>query len=49
MNICMDAKVADRTYGKEMSEKIQMRLDQISRYSGGYDSVSYWQMSFTIK
>ncbi len=28
-NICMDAKVADRTYGIEMSEKIYMRLDQI--------------------
>lgn len=28
-NICMDAKVADRTYGNEMSEKIHMRLDQI--------------------
>lgn len=28
-NVCMDAKVADRTYGNEMSEKIHMRLDQI--------------------
>lgn len=29
MKICMDAKVADRTYGNEMSEKIQMRIDEI--------------------
>lgn len=27
--ICMDAKVADKIYGKEMAEKIQMRIDQI--------------------
>ena len=27
--ICTDAKVADRTYGSEMSEKIQMRIDEI--------------------
>lgn len=26
MKICMDAKVADRTYGNEMSEKIQYRI-----------------------
>ena len=25
----MDAKVADKIYGKEMAEKIQMRIDQI--------------------
>lgn len=25
----MDAKVANRAYGREMSEKIQMRIDQI--------------------
>ena len=27
--ICTDAKVSDRTYGKVMSEKIQMRIDEI--------------------
>ena len=28
--VCMDAKVAERSYGKEMAEKIQMRIDQIT-------------------
>ena len=28
--ICTDAKVADRTYGNEMAEKIHMRIDEIS-------------------
>lgn len=27
--ICTDAKVSDRAYGCEMSEKIQMRIDEI--------------------
>lgn len=27
--VCTDAKVSDRTYGHEMSEKIHMRIDQI--------------------
>ena len=27
--VCTDAKVADRTYGNEMAEKIQMRIDEI--------------------
>ena len=27
--ICTDAKVSDRTYGNEMSEKIQMRIAEI--------------------
>ena len=27
--ICTDAKVSDRAYGNEMSEKIQMRIDEI--------------------
>jgi len=26
---CTDAKVSDKRYGKEMSEKIQMRIDEI--------------------
>ena len=28
--VCTDAKVADRTYGNAMAEKIQMRIDEIS-------------------
>ena len=28
--VCTDAKVSDRTDGKEMSEKIQMRIDEIA-------------------
>ena len=27
--VCTDAKTSDRAYGKEMSEKIQMRIDEI--------------------
>ncbi len=27
--ICTDAKVADRTYGNKMAEKIHMRIDEI--------------------
>ena len=27
--ICTDAKVADRTYGNAMAEKIQMRIDEL--------------------
>jgi proteic killer suppression protein len=28
--VCTDAKVAEKNYGKEMAEKIQMRIDQIT-------------------
>lgn len=28
--ICTDAKTADRTYGKEMAEKIHQRIDEIT-------------------
>lgn len=28
--ICTDAKAAEKAYGKQMAEKIQMRIDQIS-------------------
>lgn len=28
--VCTNAKVADKTYGNEMSGKIQMRLDEIA-------------------
>lgn len=27
--VCTDVKVADKTYGNEMSEKIHMRIDEI--------------------
>ncbi len=27
--VCTDGKVAERSYGKEMAEKIQMRIDEI--------------------
>ncbi len=27
--VCTDARTADRTYGNEMAEKIQMRIDEI--------------------
>lgn len=28
--VCTDARTAERSYGKEMAEKIQMRIDEIS-------------------
>ena len=28
--VCTDAKVAERSYGKEMAEKIQMRIDDLA-------------------
>ena len=28
--VCTDAKASDKKYGREMSEKIQMRIDEIS-------------------
>lgn len=28
--VCTDAKTAERTYGKEMTEKIHQRIDEIS-------------------
>ncbi len=39
--ICMDAKIADRTYGKEMSEKIQMRIDEISAVDTVDEMIQY--------
>lgn len=30
--VCTDAKVAEKKYGQEMAEKIQMRIDQISAF-----------------
>ena len=40
----MDAKVADKIYGKEMAEKIQMRIDQIRMIfekQGGRIQIAY--------
>ena len=39
--ICMDAKIADRTYGKAMSEKIQMRIDEIRAADTVEDMIKY--------
>lgn len=41
MKICMDAKVADRTYGNEMSEKIQMRIDEIRAVDTVEEMIQY--------
>lgn len=30
MKVCTDAKVAERTYGREMAEKIDQRIGEIS-------------------
>jgi proteic killer suppression protein len=40
-NICTDAKVADRTYGNEMSEKIQMRIDEITAADTVEEMIKY--------
>ncbi|MCQ2515490.1 MAG: type II toxin-antitoxin system RelE/ParE family toxin [Saccharofermentans sp.] len=39
--ICTDAKVADRTYGNKMSEKIQMRIDEIRASDTVEDMIKY--------
>ena len=39
--ICTNAKVSDRTYGKDMSEKIQMRIDQIKAADTVEEMVQY--------
>ena len=39
--ICMDAKIADRAYGREMSEKIQMRIDEISAADTVEEMIQY--------
>lgn len=33
--VCTDAKISDRTYGNEMSEKIQMRIGEMIKYHIG--------------
>lgn len=37
----MDAKIADRAYGREMSEKIQMRIDEISAADTVEEMIQY--------
>jgi proteic killer suppression protein len=39
--ICTDAKVADKTYGKEMSEKIHMRIDEIMAVDSIEEMIKY--------
>lgn len=41
MKICMDAKIADRTYGNEMSQKIQMRIDEIRAVDTVEEMIQY--------
>ena len=39
--ICTNAKVSDKTYGKDMSEKIQMRIEQIKAADTVEEMVQY--------
>ena len=39
--ICTNAKVSDKTYGKDMSEKIQMRIEQIKAADAVEEMVQY--------
>jgi len=39
--ICTDAKASDRIYGKEMSEKIQMRIDEITAADTVEEMIKY--------
>lgn len=39
--VCMDAKVSDRTYGNEMSEKIQMRIGEIEAADTVEDMIKF--------
>ena len=41
MKVCTDAKVSDRTYGNEMSEKIQMRIGEIEASETVEDMIKY--------
>ena len=41
MKVCTDAKVSDRTYGNEMSEKIQMRIAEIIAADSVEDMIEY--------
>lgn len=39
--VCTDAKLSDRTYGNEMSEKIQMRIDEIRAVDTVEEMITY--------
>lgn len=39
--VCTDARVSDRTYGKEMSEKIHMRIDEITAADTVEEMIQY--------
>lgn len=39
--VCTDAKVADRVYGDKMSEKIHMRIDEISAADTVEEMIKY--------
>lgn len=38
---CTDAKVSDKKYGREMSERIQMRIDQIKAVDSVEEMVAW--------
>lgn len=39
--VCTDIKVSDKTYGNEMSNKIQMRIDQITAAETVEEMIQY--------
>lgn len=39
--VCTDAKFSDRTYGNEMSEKIQMRIGEIEAMDTVEEMIKY--------
>ena len=39
--VCTDVKVSDKTYGNEMSNKIQMRIDQITAAETVEEMIQY--------
>lgn len=41
MKVCTDAKISDRIYGKVMSEKIQMRIDEITAADNVEELIMY--------
>ena len=47
--VCTDAKTAERTYGREMADKIHQRIDEICAVDTveDNDTVSYQAMSYT--
>lgn len=41
MKVCTNAKISDRIYGKAMSEKIQMRIDEITAADNVEELIMY--------